>query len=109
MIRFQCLNRSCNFEQYYNEDSDPATCPECDGKWYRLTFCKEEVRKDKGVNYYEQDHPRWSESMGVPAGQVEQFRARYPNSTYRDDGVLYIKNRADKTRQRKERGFIEYD
>lgn len=109
MIRFECKNCSCNFEQYYEDGNSPAICPNCDSKWYRLTFCKDEVRDNKGVNWYEKDNPRWSTSMGVPANQVEQFRRRFPNSTYSDDGKLLIKNRADKKRQMKERGFVEYD
>jgi len=109
MIQFQCLNRSCNFEQYYDENSDPSVCPECDGKCYRLTFCKDEVRTNKGVNWYEKDNPRWSTSMGVPAGQVKQFSKRFPNSTYSPDGRLLIKNRADKKRQMKERFMYEQD
>lgn len=108
MVRFNCLNKSCNFEQYY-DDGSPIVCPDCNGKWYRLTFCKDEVRENKGVNWYEKDNERWSTSMGVPANQVEQFSKRFPNSTYSKDGRLLIKNRADKKRQMSERFMVEYD
>jgi len=55
-----------------------------------------------------QSNPRWSTSMGVPANQVEQFSKRFPGSTYSPDGRLLVKNRVDKLRQMKERGFIEH-
>lgn len=53
-------------------------------------------------------NPRWSNAMGVPASQVNDFRERFPNSTYSNDGRLLVKNRVDKLRQMKERGFIEH-
>lgn len=53
------------------------------------------------------DHPRWSVSMGVPVQQVEEFRKRYPGSTYDNQGRLLVKNRKDKLRQAEERGFVE--
>lgn len=52
---------------------------------------------------------RWSRSMGVPPDQVAEFRKRFPNSVYQDDGRLLIKSRSDKLRQTKERGFVELD
>jgi len=55
------------------------------------------------------DNPRWSLSMGVPPSQVEEFRKRFPNSTYDNNGRLLVKNRKDKLRQMNERGFTEYD
>lgn len=110
MTEFTCLNKACGFQKEYLNEDEPQVCPDCGYKWYRVRFCAEEKRDDsKGVNYYEQDHPRWSTSMGVPANQVNDFRKRFPNSTYSDDGKLYIKNRADKTRQRKERFMYEQD
>lgn len=53
------------------------------------------------------ENPRWSTSMGVPARQVAEFRKRFPNSTYRDDGRLLVKNDKDKLRQGDERGMVE--
>jgi hypothetical protein len=55
------------------------------------------------------DNPRWSISMGVPPSQVNEFRRRFPNSTYDDRGRLLVKNRKDKLRQANERGFVELD
>lgn len=52
-------------------------------------------------------NPRWSISMGVPANQVEQFRERFPESTYSPDGRLLIKSRVDKKRQMAERNMVE--
>lgn len=106
MTVFTCLNRACNFTNQYPNEDEPQACPECDGKWYRVTFSKESGKTNSrwGAN-----HPRWSTSMGVPAGQVGQFRKRFPNSTYSDDGRLLIKNRPDKKRQMKERFMYEQD
>jgi hypothetical protein len=53
------------------------------------------------------DNERWSLSMGVPVAQLDEFRKRFPNSTYDDRGRLLIKNRKDKLRQMKERDFCE--
>lgn len=55
------------------------------------------------------ENERWSISMGVPPSQVEEFRKRFPNSVYDNRGRLLIKDRKDKLRQMKERGFTEYD
>lgn len=110
MTIFECRNRSCNFSQQYVNEDEPAVCPACGGKWYRVTFCGEQPRASVvGGHLYEKDNTRWSTSMGVPAGQVEQFCERFPNSTYSDDGRLLIKNRADKKRQMKERFMYEQD
>jgi hypothetical protein len=75
-----------------------------------VTFCKEEPRaRETGANLYEKGNERWSTSMGVPAIQVNDFRKRFPGSTYSDDGRLLIKSRSDKKRQMAERGFIEHN
>jgi len=55
------------------------------------------------------DNERWSLSMGVPAAQLDEFRKRFPNSTYDNKGRLLIKNRKDKIRQMNERNFCELD
>jgi len=55
------------------------------------------------------DNERWSISMGCPTSQVNEFRKRFPNSVYSDDGRLLVKNRKDKIRQGNERGMVEYD
>lgn len=107
VIRFQCLNKVCNFTQEFLEEDDPDACPVCDSKRYRVTFLKEsgaEINSRWGAN-----HPRWSTSMGVPAGQVNDFRKRFPGSTYSNDGRLLIKNRTDKKRQMAERFMYEQD
>lgn len=60
-------------------------------------------------NKWVSDNPRWSISMGVPPGQVNEFRKRFPNSAYDNRGRLLVKNRKDKLRQMKERDFCELD
>lgn len=109
MTVFTCLNKACNFTQEFLDEDEPTVCPECGGKWYRLRFCGNREPEDVSkVNWYEKNNERWSNSMGVPAIQVNDFRKRFPGSTYSDDGRLLIKNRADKKRQMAERGFIEH-
>lgn len=55
------------------------------------------------------DNPRWSIAAGVPASQVAEFRKRFPDSTYSDDGHLLIKNRKHKLKEMKARGMVELD
>ncbi len=55
------------------------------------------------------ENERWSRSMGVPVASLDEYRKKYPKSTYLDDGRLLIKSRSDKLRQMKERGFVELD
>jgi hypothetical protein len=47
--------------------------------------------------------------MGVPPGQVDEFRKRFPNSTYNDKGDVWVGNLRDKRRQQKERGMISHN
>lgn len=91
---------------------DPDACLKCGGPTkHKLVGKGSEndpaVSKAEFVNIAYAENERWSESMGVPSNQVEQFRKHYPNSTYSDDGKLLIRNRPDKLRQMKERGFTE--
>lgn len=67
-----------------------------------------ELAPRSGVKWITENE-RWSRSMGVPPMQVAEFRKRFPNSTYNDDGDLLIKSRSDKIRQAKERDMIELD
>jgi len=81
-----------------------ALCPACEKE------CKRDVAFElnaPGNVEIVTDNPRWSRSMGVPPSQLAEFRKRYPNSTYDDNGRLLVKNRKDKLRQAKERGFVE--
>lgn len=55
------------------------------------------------------DNEHWSLSMGVPALQVAEFRKKFPNSTYNDDGLLLVKNQKHKRKQGAERGMAELD
>ena len=87
------------------ERNHPKVC-ECGGSAYRnVEHELNSVQTKKWVT----DNERWSVSMGVPSGQVEEFRQRFPGSTYDGNGRLLIKNRKDKLRQMRERGFEELD
>jgi len=86
--------------------NDPIDC-ECGGKADRDVEAElaPSGRRHKWIT----DNERWSRSMGVPPKQVAEFRKRFPNSTYSDNGRLLIKSRKDKMRQANERGFVELD
>jgi putative FmdB family regulatory protein len=88
------------------ERNDPVDCEKegCCGKAHRAVGA--ELAPRSGQKWVT-DNPRWSRSMGVPPMQVEEFRKRFPGSVYDDNGRLLIKNRKDKLRQMKERGFVE--
>jgi putative FmdB family regulatory protein len=53
------------------------------------------------------ENERWSLAAGVPASQVGEFRKRFPDSVYRDDGRLLIKSRKHKLQEMKKRNMIE--
>lgn len=109
MTVFICLNKACNFTQEFLNEDEPAACPVCDSKWYRVRYCGNREPEDVSkVNWYEKENIRWSTSMGVPAGQVNDFRKRFPDSVYSSDGRLQVKSRAHKKKLMKERGFIEH-
>ena len=113
MTIFECLNKVCNFTKEYPNEDEPAICPDCGLRWYRVRFCGDKEPDDNskgpGWNATMLGPERWSTSMGVPANQVEEFSKRFPNSKYSPDGRLQIKNRAHKKKLMKERGFIEHD
>jgi len=86
-----------------SERNNPVKC-ECGSIAERDVESEFKVgRRPKWVS----DNPRWSVSMGVPPSQVEDFRKRFPNSVYDNRGRLLVKNRKDKIRQMRERGFEE--
>lgn len=61
-----------------------------------------------GLDCLDREHWRWSKSMGVPAHQVNEFRKRFPESTYRSNGDLLIKSRSHKLKEMKKRNFYEF-
>lgn len=86
--------------------NDAAKCPECLGPAGR-SF--KETIKDSKIDATMKENERWSISMGVPPSQVNEFRRRFPTSTYDDRGRLLIKNREHKKAEMKRRNFIELD
>ncbi|MCP5019650.1 MAG: zinc ribbon domain-containing protein [Ketobacter sp.] len=106
---YRCLDCDTVFREssLIANRNNPADC-ECGGKADRDV--KAELAQSGGCRHkWVTDNERWSTSMGVPPKQVAEFRKRFPNSTYRDDGRLLVKSRKDKMRQAKERGFVELD
>jgi putative FmdB family regulatory protein len=85
---------------------EKTQCPKCGKECSRDV----EYELNSGVSFkLVTDNPRWSISMGVPPSQVEEFRKRFPKSTYDDRGRLLIKNRNHKLSEMKARGFVELD
>lgn len=79
-------------------------CPKCGRK------CERDIEWElasEGDTQIITDNHRWSISMGVPSSQVNEFRKKYPNSVYDNNGRLLVKNRKDKLRQASERGMVE--
>jgi len=85
---------------------DKAECPQCGKECDRDV--EYELNSGSELNVVS-DNYRWSLSMGVPPSQVNEFRKRFPNSTYNDQGRLLIKNRKHKLSEMKQRGFVELD
>lgn len=105
---YECT--SCHFKKEMElGKSLMVNCPECGSKSCRVRYSPKNDIKSEFANICYDDNERWSIAMGVPAHQVDEFRRRFPNSTYRDDGALLVKNRPDKLRQIRERGFIEHN
>jgi putative FmdB family regulatory protein len=102
---YRCLVCDKIFDDWSTIDNrnNPVIC-ECGGQANRDV--ESELNIGPQVKWIT-DNPRWSISMGVPASQVNEFRKRFPNSTYDNEGRLLIKNRSDKVRQMRERNFVE--
>lgn len=79
-------------------------CSKCEGKADRDMDA--ELTPHKGCKWVTENE-RWSRSMGVPPSQVAEFRKRFPDSVYHDDGRLLNKGRQHKLKQAKERDMIE--
>lgn len=85
-------------------DSVDCESENCNGKANRDT--EAELAGSSGCQVIT-DNEHWSLSMGVPASQVAEFRKKFPNSTYHDDGRLLVKNQKHKRKQGAERGMGE--
>lgn len=109
MVAFECLNKRCNYEEYYKDSDAPHICPDCDGKWYRLRFVKEPKKKRPFVNIAYPDNERWSWSMGVNVQDIPEMTRRYPDREYHPKtGQLRVKNRPHKKQLMKEHKMEEY-
>lgn len=105
MELFTC--KICSFEKEY--DDAPLQCPKCNRAFYRITFLKENsINRNKGVNWYEKDNPRWSWSMGVNVQDIPEMTKKYPDRKYHHKtGQLLVRNRAHKKKLMKEHGMHE--
>lgn len=110
ITRFEC--RACSYSSEHIETGEaPNQCPDCESKWYRLRFCKEPKREAELVTIActMESRPRYSMALGVAPDQIEEARKIHPDAEFNKRGDMLIKNRADKKRRMKERGFVEFE
>jgi putative FmdB family regulatory protein len=88
-----------------NDRNKPTKC-ECGGEANRDVDAELATMRNVKVAA---DTGHWSMAMGVPPGQVAEFRKRFPNSTYNDKGDVWVGNLRDKRRQQKERGMVSHN
>lgn len=87
--------------------NDPLDCWSCNSVAVR--DIKAEFAAVGDRRKWVTDNERWSLSMGVPVAQLDEFRKRFPNSTYDSKGKLLIKNRKHKLDEMRKRDFVELD
>lgn len=104
--KFKC-NKCGKISEEFCSISERNNLVECD--------CGGESKRDWEAEFapgemikFVTENERWSRSMGCPPSQVAEMRKRFPNSVYRDDGRLLVKDRKDKKRQMKERNMVEW-
>lgn len=105
MVRFRCT--WCPFEEWY--DNPPRICPKCESKSYTLTFGREKP-KEEFVNITSEDHPRYSDALGVNPDQIPAFKKQFGDLVDFDgEGRCLVKNRQHKRQLLKARGMVELD
>lgn len=105
MIYFRCKNKSCGFDQDYEEGLDPALCPECGSKCYEISW-----GKPRGMSM--RQHELLSNAMACLPDEVPTMMKHYPDSEYViQDGIakLKVKNWHHKKKEMKRRGYAELD
>lgn len=96
---FECCR--CGFVEEYR-DRTPSKCPKCDLSHYILSYTKRQK-----VNA--EDHPRWSDALGVNPNQIPAFKRRFPYMEFDPEGRCLVRNRQEKKRILKDRGYVELD
>lgn len=108
VARCEKCDKTFDYHSHIDGRNCPVFCNFCDGKAHRdveAEFAKRRGDKKKWVT----DNERWSLAAGVPVSQLNEFRKRFPESTYDNKGRLLIKNRKHKLQELKRRGMIELD
>lgn len=94
--------------EYFSTISARNEPVECDCGSMAERDVEAELAPGKEHHKWVTDNERWSRSMGCPPSQVAEFRKRFPNSVYDNNGRLLIKDRKDKKRQMAERNMVEW-
>lgn len=55
------------------------------------------------------DNERWSWALGVNEDQIPEFQQKFPDWKFDSQGRVLVKNRQDKLKKLKQRGFVELD
>jgi hypothetical protein len=105
-ISFLC--KCCRFEDSY-EDNAPFECPKCGGGTYSLTYRKVLPKKREYVGIAYGENHRWSDALGVAPNQIEAARKIHPGAVFDKEGRMLIRNRTEKKRRLRERGWAEYE
>ena len=100
----------CNI--YTNDNTKKAYCPECNKPMVVKCVDKNAVVKKPNVCRVDElmvDRPRYSDALGVNPDQIPDFKKRWPWMDFDKEGRCLIRNRADKLRHLKVRGFVELE
>jgi len=88
-------------------------CPECDAdlKWKAVDKRNQpfKLRKygESHVDALYAENERWSEAMGINPDQRPEFAKKFPWMEFDYEGRCRVRNRAEKLRIMKARGFVE--
>lgn len=111
-----CTNCKLKKEIIYPERI-PIPCPNCGSRSCRVIYRKREDFKpfgvQCGVDALMVEHERLSNAMACLPSEIPRMMKAHPGSEYKvcDDGLarLVIKNRHEKIKALKSRGYVEYE
>jgi len=107
MTKVYC-DKSCWFNELYEDSLAPLRCPECGGKNYRLSFPKELKKKKPFVSIGFPENVRYSWALGCQPYERAKMAKKHPGAEFTPDGRMIIHNRTEKKRRMKEAGYEEY-
>lgn len=102
---YTCKACGTSFDDYASSDERdrPKKCP-C-GRMAKRDLIR--TLTGGSFNGLMVDHPRWSEALGCNPDQVQDFKRTWPWMEFDSGGRCLVRNRAEKLRILKARGFVE--